>query len=159
MGQPLVRRDGWSLPRVRRPSCTPSPRAFAPFLQVTSLSPPYRHRRRRRPLIANRLSCYPCPRVFYSSIPQRRTWPLLSRWTLVFGLSLYRARACVYLACASCCPCRQPRGHGDESWYPWTAGSYATAPRAMCSVLLVMFSLGPLGTAPECPRATCSPLF
>ena len=73
-------------------------------LQVTTLSPTCRHNRRRRTLIANKTLLLSLPSRFYSPVPQRHTWPASPRWTLVFGLPLYRARACAYLACASCFP-------------------------------------------------------
>ena len=81
MGQPLVRRDGWSLPRICRPACVHDPRALAPLLQVTSLPPPCRHIQRRRPSLANispaTSALAPflqrCPRAHYVAIFLCRT--------------------------------------------------------------------------------------
>ena len=74
MGQPLIRQDGWSLPRVCRPACVPSPRALAPPLQVTSLFPTCRHIRRHRPSLANVSPATLALAFFCSAALKRPTW-------------------------------------------------------------------------------------
>ena len=78
------------------------PESVRPFIQVTSLSPTYRHRWRRRPMIANRFSCCPRLRGFTASYP-----------SAVHGYSSLAGPSCPVFLCiraqACVCPSHAPR--------------------------------------------------
>ena len=144
--------------------CT-QPKCVRPFLQVTSLSPTYRYSRHRRPLIADRLSCCPCLRVFTAPYP-----------SAIHGYSSPAGPSCSVFLCIEPRPASTlhvPRvalagslvGTETARNTPRPPAHARLLPErcAQCSLsclrLAIMFTLSLLGAAPECPRATFSPLF
>ena len=156
MGLPLVCRVGWSPPRVRRPACIPSPSATASFLQVISL-PRTQTDAHRRQLLANRFSSYhsPCSLGHTPSATTHLAPPLLhpsSQIPHVHSSPLYRPRACARLTAASCYLRRDLVGADLTRNTPWAPDPHMSTPQAMCSLPVVMYSFGPPGIAPVCPK-------